>query len=51
MPLVYPYLYPAYGLAFLANDLGIGSAVQEWNQTIRAAVLLTAMVEDLVSAK
>ena len=49
MTIVYPYLYPAYGLARLANELSIAVKVQEWNQTIRAAVVLTALVEDLVS--
>lgn len=49
MSVIYPYLYPAYGLARLANDLDIGVKVQEWNQTIRAAIVLTAMVEDMVS--
>ena len=49
MKLVYPYLYPAYGLAYLANELNVRVKVQEWNQAVRAAVALTAMVEDLVS--
>ena len=49
MNLVYPYLYPAYGLAYLANELSIAAKAQEWIQTIRAAVFLTALVEDLVS--
>ena len=47
--IVRPYTYPAYGLAHLADYLNLRVKVPEWNQTIRAALVLTAMVEDLVS--
>ena len=45
---VRPYTYPAYRLAHLADHLKLEAKVQQWNQTIRAAIVLTAMVEDLV---
>lgn len=47
--IVRPYTYPAYRLAHLANHLRLGVHMQQWNQMIRAALVLTGMVEDLVS--
>ena len=47
--IIRPYMYPAYRLAHLADYLNLGFKVPQWNQTIRAALVLTAMVEDLVS--
>lgn len=48
--IVLPYTYPAYRLAHLADYLRLGVKVAQWNQAIRAALVLTAMVEDLVSS-
>ncbi len=47
--MVWPYLFPAYGLHHLANSLEVDVRVPDWDQLIRAAVILTAKVEDLVS--
>ena len=47
--MVLPYLYPAYGLFHLATSLQVGFQIPEWYQLIRAAVVVTAKVEDLVS--
>ncbi|KAI1782720.1 hypothetical protein LXA43DRAFT_1068339 [Ganoderma leucocontextum] len=44
---VYPYMFPAYGLARLADNLIVGVKVPEWTQVVRAAIILTARVEDL----
>lgn len=46
---VWPYLFPAYGLFHLAASLEVGAKVPDWYQLIRAAVMVTAQVEDLVS--
>ena len=46
---VWPYLFPAYGLFHLAAGLEVGVKVPDWYQLIRAAVVVTAKVEDLVS--
>ena len=42
-------MFPAYGLARLADSLVVGVKIPEWTQVVRAAIILTARVEDLVS--
>ncbi|PIL32276.1 hypothetical protein GSI_05521 [Ganoderma sinense ZZ0214-1] len=49
--MVLPYLFPAYGLLQLATSLEVGSSLPEWYQLIRAAVVVTAKVEDLRHAR
>lgn len=47
---VYPYMFPAYGLVGLTDSLVVGVKIPDWTQVVRAAIILTARVEDLVSA-
>ncbi|KAI1787875.1 hypothetical protein LXA43DRAFT_1064046 [Ganoderma leucocontextum] len=49
--MVWPYLFPAYGLLRLATSLEVEVKLPEWYQLIRAAVVVTAKVEDLRHAR
>ncbi len=40
--------YP-YGLSELANNIQLPRVVTEWVEAVRAGVVLTGLVEDLVS--
>lgn len=49
--MVIPYLTYPYGLAELVEKLRMAENAPIWIQAVRAGVILTARVEDLVSSR